>query len=139
MKRLAWPALLLTLSCTELAQPERPPSVTKDAVWAGGPDGGAWVDCGMSTKEPLTTFTCTVFDEQGAPWVPRRSFALVDRSTEGKYSLIEGPFHRVEPIGFDGDVIDVRGSQLLVPENWVERVGYDVKNWRIAWPGASRR
>ena len=139
MKHLAFLPFLLTLSCTELAQPERPPAVTKEAIWAGGPDGGAWVDCGMSTKEPLTTFTCTVFHESGDTWVPRRSFALVDRSADGEYSLIVGPFHRVEPISFDGDVIDVRGSRLLVPEDWVKRVGSDVKNSRIVWPEVPRR
>lgn len=92
----------------------------------------------MSTKEPLATFRCKVFHEDGDTWVSGRSFALVDRSADGHFSLFEGPFHHIEPISFDGDIIDVRGSRLLVPEEWIERIGHDVTNWRVAWPNTQR-
>lgn len=133
MKVLGLLAAVLAWSCS--AQPSRPPSVPDQAVWAGGADGGAWVDCGMSTKEPLTTFQCSVFRKRGDIWIDGRSFALVDQ-VPGGYELLEGPFHRIHPISFDGDVIDVRGSRLLIPEEWVQRVGYDTQNWRVVRPNS---
>lgn len=131
MRVLAALAIVLMCSCTR--PPERPASVSKEAVWAGGADGGAWVDCGMSTKEPLTTFRCSIFHENGDPWIDDGSFALVE-PTSGGYDFIEGPFHDVHPIGFDGNIIDVRGSRVLIPEEWVQRVGSAVKKWRVARP-----
>lgn len=134
MRTLSLLTLLVACSCT--VPPDRPTSVPADAVWAGGSDGGAWIDCGMSTKEPLTTFWCSVFHENGDVWVERGSFALVERTPAG-YELIEGPFHSAHPIRFDGEVIDLRGSRLLIPEEWVQRVGYDVKSWRVVRPSSA--
>lgn len=87
----------------------------------------------MSTKEPLTTFTCSVFHENGDLWVESESFALVEKTAAG-YELMEGPFHKARPVGFDGNVIDLRGNRLLIPEEWVQTVGHDVKNWRVVRP-----
>jgi len=70
-------AIVLLYSCTR--SPERPASVPKEAVWTSGADGGVWIDCGMSTKEPLTTFRCSVFHANGAPWIRDGSFALAER------------------------------------------------------------
>src|SRR5262245_32682508 len=44
-------ALIVMIACAGQAVPERPAGVPHEAVWAGGPDGGAWIACRFTPKE----------------------------------------------------------------------------------------
>lgn len=53
--------------------PTRPRSVPAEALWAGGPDGGAWVDC---TQSPTGSFHCEVFADVTGALIERGEFSL---------------------------------------------------------------
>lgn len=101
------------------------------AVWAGGADGGAWVDCGMSTKEPNTTYNCKVFSERGDV-LSSDSYALVVKPGS-VYRPEQGPFHSIRPSFFDGCVIGLTDGRVLTPDVNVERIGNDPDKW-VAHP-----
>jgi hypothetical protein len=55
----------LFLGCSN--SPKRPLNVPVSAVWAGGADGGVFIDCAPSQKgEPNT---CTVYQERGTVYM----------------------------------------------------------------------
>jgi len=117
------PHLLLALAvcaCTESSRPpSRPPSVPEAALWAGGVDGGAWVACRYSTKEPFTGYDCSVFHHpSGKPWA-EGTYALVRSSGTGRPPEVpEGPFAggTIDSVNaYDGESILLGHGRRLVP------------------------
>lgn len=94
----------------KVAAPPRPATVPASASWAGGADGGAWINC-----TPLDTgrFACVVFDDdRGTVWA------------RGEY-LLQGPASATSQTtrqyrSFNGVQIDLVGGQALVPDGWIE-------------------
>jgi len=93
------------LGCDSDEPRRRPSAVPASAVWAGGADGGAYIDCTPSQKgEPNT---CTVYnDGTGDIWMSG-GFALSDHrgasSAQLKYS------------GADGESILLQDNLVLSP------------------------
>lgn len=59
--------------------PERPSSVPHTAVWAGGADGGAWIECSVDREKNANW--CTVWNDQtGEVWA--RTFLSIKRQED---------------------------------------------------------
>ena len=112
--------------------PPRPLLVPQTAAWAGGADGGAWVDCwrasdverqkdGQTHQEPPDRslfedrFDCRIFDERGA--IQRNArFRLLD-VTAGKVLTAASDPHRVLQFsGWDGCQLHAVPARVLVDE-----------------------
>lgn len=118
-------SFLLTLACG-VPVPARPANVPGSAEWAGGADGGAWIDCRWEAKEPATLYSCTTFnDNTGEVWA-RGQFVLsrtnrAPEPHEGRFITIAGPrSDRPSYRSFDGSVIYLSTGELLVPDGWVD-------------------
>jgi hypothetical protein len=86
--------------------PPRPTNVPEEAVWAGGEDGGAWIDCSLDIEKGANF--CTVyFDRDGDVWA-RTHFVLRDSGT----GL---PKSELTYSGFDGLVIYLSEGRVLEP------------------------
>lgn len=97
--------LAITGACKDAspATPPRPSSLPAAAVWAGGPDGGAWILC-KPRREPAE-FDCTVFHESGDVWARGRYRAKpADAASKG-----------LDFNAFDGEVISLMNGGQLVP------------------------
>jgi len=57
-------ALILLGFEIETYPPKRPVGLPSSAEWAGGRDGGAWIDC-EKTNESLGSYRCSVYNETG--------------------------------------------------------------------------
>jgi hypothetical protein len=92
---------MMIWGCTTRPEiPPRPSSVPKSATWAGGADGGAWIDC----KGVGENFRCVIYnDRSGEVWA-RGEYELQPRGADR--SLTYG--------GFDGDTIHLVGNRRLV-------------------------
>jgi hypothetical protein len=84
--------------------PKRPPSLPKEAVWAGGVDGGAWyvVD---SQKPAPDVWQIRVYRDNGSPWV-RGSFWWKEATNMKALPSFSA---------FDGNVIYLEGNKKMFP------------------------
>lgn len=85
-------------ACYRAYPPTRPSGVPAAAVWAGGLDGGGWVNCSSDSAEYNV---CTIWDEEGRTLGPAR-YTLKDArraasTAELKYTYVTG-----EAIGLVG-------------------------------------
>src|SRR5688572_9947712 len=104
--------------------PARPANVPPTAVWAGGADGGAWIDCVALERAPYR-YRCTTYDDHsGSMWA------------QGEYVLRAAQWHKdtkrvsFEPAtqvpsnlqysSFDGEVISLAQPLVLVPDGWIK-------------------
>ncbi len=81
--------------------PPRPASVPAAAVWAGGPDGGAWIQCTPAARD----FDCTIFHDSGDVWTKGR-FRAEPASAAGK---------GLQYNAYDGELIHLLNGEQLVP------------------------
>ena len=81
--------------------PQRPTKVPASAIWAGGPDGGSWIDC--AKEDSGTTYSCTVYNDSSG-----------DVEAQGKYRLQGLPAApaQLKFTGFDGEVILLAQGRL---------------------------
>jgi hypothetical protein len=100
------------------SEPDRPSRIPTDAIWAGGSDGGAWVQCGQTTKEPYAAFDCVTFHENGSVW-GRGHFIHATNSAAG-FVPIGAPFPRINFQAYDGSIIYLTNETALVPDGWIE-------------------
>lgn len=99
--------LIVMESMSEPVPPERPESVPPEAVWAGGFDGGVFIDC-IEIKESDSCFDCVVyFDYSGDIWI--RDTFCVDEGTIRMDSL------RHVYGGFVGQDIFLTDGRRLAP------------------------
>jgi hypothetical protein len=115
--------------------PQHPTAVPPGAVWSGGPDGGAWVDCKFTTKEPYIGYSCTLYHDSGATWA-HGIFALatvgVDHSiTPEQSDFAGGDLSDIK--GYDGNVIFLSGSHVLVPHVEVTYPDHDGHGVRVKY------
>jgi len=88
--------VLFQAACYRTSHPEKPKTVPREAVWAGGLDSGGWVLC--SIPSPAYN-VCTIYDEEGSTPGPSR-YALSGRAAnaqELKYTYVTG-----KAIGLEG-------------------------------------
>ena len=86
--------------------PERLPSIPETAVWAGGADGGAWIECFLDMEKSANW--CTVWDDRNGHVRARTFYVLRDTGepvteTELKY------------LSFSGVEIELADGRLLEP------------------------
>src|SRR5262245_46890239 len=126
LSRAASTVLLLIVTGCGSSAPVRPGSVPETGVWAGGPDGGAWIDCRPVTKEPYLEYDCTTYLEMGAVW---RSGQFIIAWRNGElWDLPSGPTvpARIDRyMWFDGTVIMVAEDTVLIPRDLVDRGGHE--------------
>ena len=107
--------------------PHRPAGVDEAAVWAGGRDGGVWVDC-QNVSQGENVFECSVFDELGV-LLRQQGFRLVEVHVQNsslpqlRFKRIARPVQldEVHQIGFrayDGEKLSLLNGWALVPESW---------------------
>ena len=105
-------AVSLTLACGRRGTPPppRPVAVPADAVWAGGPDGGAFISCLAVGREPTTTFDCVAFDDGDGDVTSRGRFV-----TRPSFSITLGELRR-SYAAFDGSSILLANGAALAPD-----------------------
>jgi hypothetical protein len=108
-------------ACSSTATPVRPNAVPSEAVWAGGVDGGAWILCVPSFKEPHLGYACTVYNDSGSIWA-KGSFIVAERRN-GNDEFPSGAF--LPPTiaryqWFDGRRIQISESRSLRPSGVVD-------------------
>jgi hypothetical protein len=83
--------LFLCTGCSsDIPTPERPEAVPSSAVWAGGPDGGTWFDCGAGGNNRWNQ--CTVYADVSGVVLESGKFQLqaekrAARKDELKYTF----------------------------------------------------
>ncbi len=103
-------AALATLSvtwlsaCSRNSPPPRPSAVPATAVWAGGVDGGAWIDCSVDSLRNVNP--CTVYHEKTGEIWAKGAYLL--RDAQRAATREELTFE-----AFDGDVIHLRNGKVL--------------------------
>jgi hypothetical protein len=125
MSRVTIMFLFAVIACTEtVTAPPRPGNVPQSAVWAGGVDGGAWIDCRFIYKEPFPAYECSTFNDDGTPWTigtyvlvdVRRAGATVSYAPKGELARV-GPS---EYLGFSGTFVHLTGDRALVPHGTID-------------------
>ncbi len=86
--------------------PERPSGVPPAAVWAGGVDGGHWVDCKVEADKPGNP--CTVYHDTTAEVVASGLFVLRSSHKAASPDQLQYDF-------FDGRSIYLASGDVLDP------------------------
>ena len=110
--------------CTQVEAPPRPSNGPPSAVWAGGTDGGAWIDCSFAWKEPHVAYTCNTFTDSGHPWASG-AYVLAEIRRNGSEIAYEplGAFARIDAsdyISFSGTFINLTGDRVLLPHGVID-------------------
>jgi hypothetical protein len=105
----------------QVVVPERPSSVPISAAWAGGSDGGAWIECSVDPEKNANW--CTVWNDQTGDVWARTLF--VDRAAGEAV-----PGSALQYSSFNGLLIDLSDGRVLEPEVFRSRE-------RDPWAGAA--
>jgi hypothetical protein len=103
-------AAIMLLGCNNTRPPERPAKVPPSAVWAGGADGGSWIDCAPIPTGSPDVYSCTVYLDPTGDAEVWGTFRLHGRASP--------PLHFS---GFDGDTIYLADGAKLEPLEVQER------------------
>jgi len=117
------PVLIVMMyeSVTPIVPPERPENVPATAVWAGGRDGGVFMEC-LNAAETNHCFDCVVyFDHSGNIWM-REIFCL----DEGAITI--DSLRKVYG-GYNGIWIFLKDERQLVPLVNRDRMSNQEKEW----------
>ncbi len=101
--------------------PARPEIVPKEAVWAGGADGGAWILCDRISKEPWgPVFQCMIYDDYAGS-VLARGLYVISRRQKGKFQRVQRFEGQPRYNFFDGHLLGLEGDKLfMVPHGVIE-------------------
>jgi hypothetical protein len=116
------PIIFFLIGCKASSPPFRPRGLASTAIWVGGSDGGAWMDCGLATKEPRNEYSCSLFHENGDLW-SKGSFLLFRLNAEGKWTLTADPLSPAkfsDYIFYDGVRIQIDKIFRLEPDGWID-------------------
>lgn len=97
--------------------PQRPTKVPENAIWAGGPDGGAWISCKLATKEPFIEYDCQIYDENGTLCADGAYILATINKTP-----ITGiaNFRSINSFNaYDGENIYITSKKMLTPHLWI--------------------
>jgi hypothetical protein len=86
--------------------PIRHSNVPESAVWAGGVDGGSWIDCRFDDQGNVAR--CSIYDESTGELVAQGVFSSTD--DEGAKAARKYEFG-----GYDGQRIFLSGDSALEP------------------------
>ena len=106
-----------------LTPPPRPHSVPLDAVWAGGAEGGSWIQCVLA-KPQDAVYQCKVWEDYEGSVNAQGSFIL--RKYQWEKNLGKASYQKINPPQtlrfdfYDGFGIYLKDSQVLLPHGWVE-------------------
>lgn len=116
MKRIILILASLVIGCAD--EPTRPAGLPADALWAGGADGGSWISCGQTTKEPYAAFNCQCFLESGM-LVSEGHFVHAEKTADS-FKAVGAPFPRIVSEWYNGEVIKLKDGRYLVPHGVVD-------------------
>jgi hypothetical protein len=110
-----------SVSCERQA-PNRPPTVSAQAVWAGGSDGGVWIKCDSLTSNER--FSCVTFNDAGYVWA-RGEYLIRTANWDSQrkapsYSRLQQSPGQLVFSGFDGRVIYLQNSMVLLPDGVID-------------------
>lgn len=107
--------LLCSLGCG-VNPPPRPSNVPAEAIWAGGSDGGAWIQC--SPLSGKWEFHCIVYRDEGELWAKGtyylRHIYWDKAQNKTIYSLPQYRPPKLEYSWFNGDEIRLADSMVLL-------------------------
>jgi hypothetical protein len=124
MKRYLFPLpfILFLMGCSASSPPPRPRGLPSTAIWAGGSDGGAWMDCCLATKEPKNEYSCFLFHGNGDLW-SKGSYVLLRLNSEGKWNPtadLFAPSNFSDYEFYDGVQIQIDKQYRLEPDGWID-------------------
>jgi hypothetical protein len=97
-------ALALTACTSKPVAPNRPLPVPNAAVWAGGVDGGSFIECDIDTERNVNR--CLVYDDHTGDVAGGGFFRLSDLNRAARRDELQYRF-------FDGDRIYVESGTLV--------------------------
>ena len=116
---------LFVAACDEgrVSAPARPAIIPATAVWAGGGDGGAWLDCVALERTP-NRYRCTTYeDHAGSVWAEGeyvlRSAHWDQAAKKALYKPVEQMPTALQYSSFDGEIIRLAQPLVLVPDGWI--------------------
>jgi hypothetical protein len=103
--------------CTPVP-PERKPGIPQEAVWAGGLDGGAWIQC---SKQKGFQYSCSIYNDFTGELMAKGVFfhrRIIYDSSENKQIIKDLPNEKdLSPYNFfDGVFIHLAPGEALVPD-----------------------
>ena len=113
--------LVLALSGCDYGQhnpPERKSGIPETAVWAGGVDGGSWIQC---TREHGIEYSCAIYNDYTGHILAKGTFLhrkLTYDADERKTEVVslEGQQKLPPYVHYDGIFIHLAGEEALVPD-----------------------
>ena len=100
----------------EVEVPERLPSIPETAIWVGGVDGGAWLECSLDKK--MNANWCTAWDDQTGDIWARTYFVL--RETGEPV-----PESELVYLYFDGVDVGLADGRVLEPLKFHRNPNHD--------------
>lgn len=120
MKRpLALGIALAAIYCGH-SDPARPATVPAEATWAGGVDGGAWIQCGVRYKEPATVYECSIYSEGRGDLNTKGRFVFVRCDPNGRCTPGISLMRRPRFEAFDGVRLYLASEEFLVPDGEID-------------------
>lgn len=117
---LSFCALALSLRAeVEVTPPPRPENVSDYAIWAGGFDGGAWIE---QRGNANGRFSYWIYNDNGRIWAIGEFIYCHLSKTEPRYSSvnIDSIPETFDYSGFDGSTIMFSNyDYILVPDGWI--------------------
>lgn len=97
-------------SCRPDATPTKPTTVPSTAVWVGGADGGAWIDCTVDLERNVNP--CTIYDDaKGEVWL-RGAFVLRGKGrAASREELVYEAFDGKSILLASNDALTITNSQ----------------------------
>lgn len=115
--------LFFIVGCDSSVQiPKQPKNVPKEAVWAGGPDGGSWFLCrGIANK--LTYYKCSIYSDYDGAVLAQGTFVL--RAVTWDAERKQPNYHVTKPVEelafrFYDDRIHLNDSLILLPHGVID-------------------
>lgn len=97
------------LACSsKVAPPPRPTGVPQSAVWAGGADGGAFIDCRVNTDG---SDSCAVYNDFTGEIYMRDAIYILKGQSRGATQ------EELVYLGADGERIFLANGGFLVPRH----------------------
>jgi hypothetical protein len=104
------------------APPKRPTEVPASAVWAGGPDGGSWIDCKSGSAKDV--YECRIYgDPKGTLWAAGNYLLRSSSWNEQRGSADYSEPGEAAPMVFnffDGTIIHLKSPLVLVPNGVID-------------------
>ncbi len=118
-------AVIVGVGCSSRGSevPARIKEIPAEAVWAGGPDGGAWILCERK-PESEDRYRCKIYnDHSGDIWASGefvlRKYSWDKKEKRPLYSLVDKLPQKLRFSSFDGNDIRLRESLVLLPDGWI--------------------